>query len=384
MKTLLVSEVFPPQSGGSGRWFWEIYRRLDASQTRIIAGAQTGDQAFDQTHQLDLSRIPMSFPSWGIASWSGLTNYRKLTKRIANVAQSQDTEQIHCGKVLPEGFAASRAAKRLRIPYLCYVHGEELNIAAGSRELRWMTRATLSSASRIIANSQNTAQLLRDDWNLSEHQLRVLHPGVDLERFRPADRDLGVRKRLGWGDRPVILTVGRLQQRKGQDQLIRAMPSLVKRHPNLLYSIIGDGPERKRLGQLARDVRVVDSIEFREEVDDAEMVNCYQQCNVFALPNRTVDGDFEGFGMVLLEAQACGKPVITGTSGGTGEAMQHGKTGIRVDCNSVDTLAEAIDRILADADLQRVLGTTGHQWATANFGWSSLVEQASTAFQFTE
>lgn len=322
----------------------------------------------------------MSFPSWGIASWSGFWNYRKLAQRITRIVKDQSTDQIHCGKVLPEGFVVSRVAKRLKIPYLCYVHGEELNIASGSRELRWMTRSTFSSASTIIANSQNTAALLRDEWNVCDGQLRVLHPGVDIARFRPVDRDPDVRKALGWNDRPVILTVGRLQKRKGHDQLIRAMPQLLEKFPNLLYSIVGDGPERHDLGQLVNQLNLTNSIDFRGESSDAEMLQCYQQCDLFALPNRTVDGDFEGFGMVLLEAQSCGTPVIAGKSGGTGEAMRHDETGVRVNCDSVDELAHAIGRLLVNENLRRGMCSAGRQWAVDNFGWSSLVTQATAVF----
>ena len=377
----MITEVFPPQSGGSGRWFWEIYRRLDPHQTTILAGAQADDEAFDQTHNLNVQRTPMSFSSWGVVSRAGMTAYRGLADRVASLIREKQPEQLHCGKMLPEGFVAWWLKRKTGLPYLCYVHGEELNIAAHSRELRWMANRVFRSADRVIANSQNTATLLRKDWSVADVRLSILHPGADIERFCVAERDPGIRQQLGWDDRPVILTVGRLQKRKGQDQLIRALPVIRLSHPGVLYSIVGDGPERDALAMLADELEVNDHVEFRGNVCDQEMVRCYQQCDVFALPNRTVDGDFEGFGMVLVEAQACGRPVIAGDSGGTGEAMLDGHTGYRLDCQSPSALAKRIGSVLSNRESSELMGRAGRQWAAKNFGWDSLLEQAKVEFQ---
>ena len=380
MRILLVSEVFPPRHGGSGRWFWEIYRRLDAKQTVILAGTYPGDVEFDTSHMLQVHRTPMSFPTWGVASRQGFGCYRELVGMIRERVNRDRPDQIHCGKILPEGLAAWWIHHRFGIPYLCYVHGEELSIAGASRELRWLTRRVFASAARVIANSHNTASLLRHDWQVSEDQLRVLHPGVDIDHFRPAERDLAVRSELGWDDRPVILTVGRLQKRKGHDQLIRCLPALIKCHPELLYSVIGDGPERTALRSLVKQLNLGQHVDFRGEADDVEILSCYQQCDLFALPNRTVDGDFEGFGMVLLEAQACGKSVIAGTSGGTGEAMVDGETGYRVDCESEFALTKCLTSLTLDREAIETMGNRAREWTTEHFAWDSLVSTLTREF----
>ncbi len=383
MKILLVSEVFPPQTGGSGRWFWEIYRRLDRDAVMIAAGSQPGDEAFDQTHDLQVHRLPMSFPSWGIVGLDGVRCYGRLKKSLARLANDFRPTQIHCGKILPEGFAAVRLAQKMRLPLVCYVHGEELNIANNSRELRWMARRVFRNAERVIANSRNTAELLKDDWRLGDDQVAVLHPGVDVDYFVPADPDPAVRSKLGWGDRPVILTVGRLQKRKGHDQLIRALPEIRKHVPDVLYAIVGDGPEHDRLRQLAADQGVEELVDFRGEVGDEEIRSCYQQCTVFALPNRTVDGDFEGFGMVLIEAQACGKPVLAGDSGGTRETMVVAKTGELVDCSTASNLVEPLRLLLCDCSRRREMGVAARRWTENSFGWDSLADHADGLFEST-
>ena len=124
-------------------------------------------------------------------------------------------------------------------PYTIYVHGEELNYADHSRELHWMMRRVFHRASKVIVNSSNTGNLLKSNWELSEDKVQLLHPGVDTHRFNPLQIAVGTSK-----DSPLLLTVGRLQKRKGHDMLLRALPRIRKEFPAVRYQIIGDGEER--------------------------------------------------------------------------------------------------------------------------------------------
>src|SRR5947208_14514599 len=114
-----------------------------------------------------------------------------------------------------------------------------------------MVRRVLGGAKFVVANSRNTAGLLTGRWGLPAGRVRLLYPGVDTTRFVPAARDPAVRERLGWGDRPVVLTVGRLQKRKGHDMMIRALPAIRRRVPGVLSAVVGDGEERAALAALA-------------------------------------------------------------------------------------------------------------------------------------
>ena len=175
-----------------------------------------------------------------------------------------------------------------------------------------MTRRVFAGASLVIANSQNTRSMLLGDWRLPTEKVRLLHPGVDTRRFVPAARDEAVFRELNWEGHTVLLTVGRLQKRKGHDMLIRTLPAVSARCPNVLYAIVGDGDERPALQALANSEGVAEHVQFLSEVSDEQLVRCYQQCDLFVLPNRAIGRDVEGFGMVLLKAQACGKAVVAG------------------------------------------------------------------------
>ncbi len=379
--TLLVSEIFPPVHGGSGRWFWEIYRRLPREDYLIAAGEHPGQEKFDRTHDVRVVRVPLAMPAWGLRSWTGLKGYLGSARRLRRLMWLEDVRMVHCGRVLPEGFTVWLLSWWTGIPYACFVHGEDVTTAATSRELSWMVKRVLRGARLIIANSNSTRQILLGEWGLEEGRVRLLHPGVDTQRFTPAPRDPAVRRELGWADRSVVLTVGRLERRKGHDMMIRALPAVRKRVPTILYSIIGEGAEREYLEKLAVECGVGENVQFVGAVDDARLVQCYQQCDLFALPNRREGSDIEGFGMVLLEAQACGRPVVAGDSGGTAETMRIPETGRIIPCDRPEALERLLPELLHCPDELARMGEAGRRWVVERFDWDALAKQARSLFE---
>lgn len=379
-RVLLVTEIFPPIVGGSGRWFWEIYRRLPRRDVVVAAGVHPRQAEFDQSHDLNLTRVPLRIRPPGLLRPSSLLRYAVALRRLRRLARSERVEQVHVGCVLPEGVMALALKVMLGLPYTCYAHGEEFEFARSSRELTGLARRVLASASLVIANSWNTAQMLTGGWGVPTGKVRVMHPGVDAARFTPSAPDPEFRARLGWTGRTVLLTVARLQKGKGHDRMIPAVARLRMSHPEILYAVVGDGPERPELERLAAGLGLGDHVRFHGALDEADLVGAYQQCDLFVLPNRRVGRDLEGFGMVLLEAQACGKPVVAGLSGGTAETMQAPTTGLVVDCESSETLAEALAGLLADADRRAAMGAAARRWAVERFDWPALSRSAESLF----
>ncbi|QDS88332.1 GDP-mannose-dependent alpha-(1-6)-phosphatidylinositol monomannoside mannosyltransferase [Rosistilla ulvae] len=289
---------------------------------------------------------------------------------------------LHAARVLPEGWLAYLHSMRTGTPYHCYAHGEELNLQGSedggvmaSRQHRWMARKVLCRAQGMIANSENTRRILTEQWNVPAGKITVLNPGVDTQTFCPSVRNLSVRYALGWNDAPVVLTVGRLQKRKGHDQMIRALPEILSAIPKLKYAIAGDGEERQALHALAAETGVSTSICWHPKVSDSSLLQMYQQCDLFALPNRQIGSDVEGFGMVLLEAAACGKATIAGRSGGTYEAIEDGVTGRLVDARSPHEIASATVQLLQDSTVKDSMGRAGRQRAKREFDWSVLANR---------
>ncbi len=323
----------------------------------------------------------MRMTTWGAFSVSGLRQYLRLYRRIQRIAAGERVSCCHCATLLPEGWIAWMLKKQRRLPYMTYVHGEELGVGQTSRQLRWMMRRVLAGADGIIANSQNTRRLLVAEWQQPNDKLHVMNPGVDAKRFRPSARDMSVRQDLGWEDRPVVLTAGRLQERKGHSQLIRAMQTVRQAIPGVLYSIVGDGEERPKLQRLVAELGLEAEVQFVGNVNDDKLVSCYQQCDLFVLPNREVAGDFEGFGMVLVEAQSCGKPVIAGRSGGTSETLIAGETGLLIDCSDTERLAKETVSLLSRPEQLARMGDAARAWAAATFDWDSLAKAAEVIFE---
>lgn len=375
-RVLLLSSVFPPQTGGSGRWFWEVYRRLPHDQYVIAAGQHPGALEFDQDQQANVVRLPLALSDWGCFSLGGYRRYRRLAQKVAELVRTRSVEAIHCGRLLPDAWIGRLVARRFNLPLLVYMHGEETAYADASRQLNWMSKRILRDTATVIANSNNTARILRERWAISDDGIEVLHPGVDCAHYVPAQRDCVTRQRLGWGERKVLLTVGRLQQRKGQDMVIRALPQIASTIPDILYAIVGDGDDYPRLAALTRELGVESLVQFHGELDNDNLLRCYQQCDLFALANRDIDGDIEGFGMVLLEAQACGKTVLAGNSGGTIETMRVPQTGSVIDCTTPDPIAKTVIAWMSDESGLSEKGQAARDWVVNRFDWSALARQA--------
>jgi phosphatidylinositol alpha-1,6-mannosyltransferase len=272
MSTLLITEIFPPKTGGSGRWLWEIYSRLPRADFVVAAGEHPRQTEFDRRSNLRLTRLPLTLPGWGLCSPRSLRGYWRALRALRRLVRDERVGAIHCGRCLPEGLMALTLRVWYGIPYVCYVHGEEINYATISRELSWLAGRVLRAADFVIVNSRNTARLLQDECGLPPTRLRLLYPGVDTQRFVPAPPDPAVRNRFGWGKRPVVLTVGRLQRRKGHDQMVLALEAIRRSHPDVLYAIVGDGDERGFLERLVAHANLGGHVQFLGELSDDDLI----------------------------------------------------------------------------------------------------------------
>jgi phosphatidylinositol alpha-1,6-mannosyltransferase len=163
--------------------------------------------------------------------------------------------------------------------------------------------------------------------------------------------------------------------------LIRALPAVRERIGDVLYAVVGDGEEQPTLRRLVEEHGLRDHVRFLGEVADEQLVRCYQQCDLFVLPNRQEGSDIEGFGMVLLEAQACGRPVVAGDSGGTAETMRVGETGWVVACGGPDELGRLLPELLARPDERARMGEAGRRWVVERFDWEALARRAQDIFE---
>jgi phosphatidylinositol alpha-1,6-mannosyltransferase len=203
-------------------------------------------------------------------------------------------------------------------------------------------------------------------------RMERLAPGVDIDVFRPDVEPM--RTALGLAGRPVVVCVSRLVARKGQDTLIRALPSIQRRVPDAALLLVGGGPYERRLRSLARDTGVERDVVFTGSVPWRQLPAYYATGDVFAMPCRTRYGgmDVEGLGVVFLEAAATGLPVVAGDSGGAPDAVRAGETGLVVDGRSVSAVATSVGDLLVDPTRAKAMGAAGREWVEVEWQWSTL------------
>ena len=380
--SLVVSEVFPPTIGGSGHWLHEIYKRQPSEKTVLLVGDHPDAAEFDSRSELNVIRANMISPEWSVMKLSGIIIFLKMIRQIIRLGRIHKVSEIHCGRVMPEGVVGLVASKILRTGLVCFIHGEDIEISRRSREHRFFTQLVLARADRLVCNCEHSRSLLLNSWRCKDAVIRVLYPRTDTELFTPiADRD-SAKASLGWGGRKVLLTVSRLDYRKGHDKLIEALPRIIADVPETLYVIAGgglDAPFGKQLQQQVDDLGLTDHVIFTGAREIDMLVRYYQCCDLFVLPNRQIGGNLEGFGIVLLEAQACGRPVIAGDSGGTVETMLPGESGLIVDCTEAENLITPIIDLIQDTDRLEAMGGRGRQLMVKDFSWSTLGSRAAAS-----
>lgn len=248
-----------------------------------------------------------------------------------------------------------------------YVHGEEITTQDDYDVSKERRRRALMAAHHIIVVSRFTATVVADLLgDAATSRIRLIENGVDVGRFRPVVRRPELVARHGLENCFVFVSVCRLLEKKGVDQTIRAFARIVAQYPDSRLLIVGDGPYRMALEALAVASGVAEQVSFTGAVADDELVDHYALGDVFVMPNRKLaNGDTEGFGLVFLEANACGLPVIAGSDGGSKDAVQHGVNGLLVDGNSVDAVASAMLVLRQDPALREQLRDGGHAAAAA-------------------
>ncbi len=216
----------------------------------------------------------------------------------------------------------------------------------------------------VIANSAFTRELLLAAG--VRGTIRVVHPGIDAEPI-PSDPSPA----------PVIISVGRLVARKGFDTIIASLPHVIAAFPNVRYEIVGSGPQRAELEELARRTGVAEHVVFLGAVSDDEMRAAYARAWCFALPVRAIGSDVEGFGLVYLEAALAGLATIGGRRSGAEDAIVDGQTGLLVDGMSTEAVAQALLQLLEDRGKSTEMGARGRERALAEFTWSRTAAQIS-------
>lgn len=370
--TLVITELFLPTKGGTAVWFDQVYRCLGGKEQHILTAKVAGDAQHDADHPNHIHRLTLRRVSW--LRPESLLMYLNLFFHSLWLCLRHRITSIHAGRVLPEGAIALICSRIFRIPCIVYAHGEEITTWRQNGKFKAMTWV-YRHCDRIIANSEFTQQALLE-LGVAKDKITLIHPGVDIEVFRPTLACADLKAQLAMtANTPLLLSVGRLSRRKGFDHVIQALSELKQANLTVHYALIGIGEDLDYLTNLAKEQGVAKQVHFLGHVAADDLPRWYNACDVFVMPNREVNGDTEGFGMVYIEAAACGKTAISGCVGGPPNAVLHQQTGLNVDGENIQALSQAIQQLLQDVELRERLAKQAMARATNELSWPAVAKQ---------
>ena len=414
MRVLLFTLEYPPFKGGVAKYYSDIVEHWPADQElRSPAGdrnSAAGDEIFVLDNNGNSLIKPTIWPHWLPALY-----------RLVRTVRKKKIDHVLVGHILPLGTAAWLASIFMKFDYSVFLHGVDINYAyrvslrpgsgqahipstrlradadrgnnilrllSRSSRKRWLTKIILKSAKNIICNSNYSANITRKILDKKFHEkIIVVNPGVDYPKFdmryapalSAAEGMRDQRKNCHLENKFIIFSLGRLVKRKGFDTMIEAMPYILEEHPNTVYIIAGAGLDEDYLKGIINDLPEAarGAVRLIGPVSEDDKWAWLRACDIFAMPNRDIENgkgiDAEGFGIVYLEANLAGKPVIAGEAGGTDEAVIDHESGIIVDGDSADAVADGAIELLRDPMLRLELGEEGMRRALREFNVKNQV-----------
>jgi len=381
-KSLLITLEFPPQHGGVGNYYYNVAKNLPSDKIVVLAATDHKTAGFDRQQKFPIIRLPkltainQTIATGGrIGKLIGSLKWLSLNREIKRIAKNHKIELIQVGQILPLGTVALMLNRQQNLPYIIYTHGLDILLPQKFRRKKIILKKIISQAKGIIANSHFTQDELLELGAAAEKIITV-NPCPNLANQEVSEWKINeIRETYGLKNKKILLTVGRLVKRKGHDMVIESLPLILKRVPNLIYLIIGDGPELKNLETKINQKGLRDKVRFLTHVTTQELPAFYSLCDVFIMPARQIGPDVEGFGIVYLEANLFGKPVIAGRGGGVTDAVIDKKTGLLVDPKNPAAIAEAAINLLTTPALSEKLGLQGMDRTIEKFNWENQVEK---------
>jgi phosphatidylinositol alpha-1,6-mannosyltransferase len=381
--SLLLTYDFPPMSGGIARAMGELARHAESGSLMVSTGRVEACEEFDHGCTARVDRL--AGPSERLRTVPGLIRW---ARRADQLVRESRPDFIWAGNLRPAGPVARWIGARHGIPYGLFVYGLDVSLIGlrASRPFRRPSvRRLLRDTAGTIAISGWTAERYRElalQMSLPETagRVRVVPLGVDASRFRPGLGTDRVRARLGGpAERKWLLTVARLVPHKGIDAGLKALADLRAEGIDAGYIIAGEGPARADLVRMAEQLGMTEFVRWYGFVPDPDLPALYGAADVYLGLSRQDGVEVEGFGLSLVEAQACGLPVLAGASGGTADAVAAGVGGLLVPPTSRSEIRQALLSLLRDPARARAMGAAGREWVERERSWTKVLRQVAAA-----
>lgn len=373
MKYVFIASDFAPRVGGIAQFMYSLIAQLPPENVQVIANPTPGWEVFDKQQPFLIHRLPIR------AKWAESTRNTKwmLPYFWAQLRKIPDADMVVCCHGTLTLMLAARLHKMTKgTPYGVFLHGLDI---LGVRERRqWFLYKRLLQAADIVFPNSTMIQEAALSGGVQPNKLQLIYPCVDVGNLQVKTASAQLRQRLGLTNKYIVLTVARLTKAKGVDTVIQALSQIVTAIPQVHYVIIGDGPAREDLEALAAKYGVNKHISFLGAKAHHEMADFYAMSDLFVMtPHQNPDTvNVESFGIVYLEANFLGLPVIASRAGGITDAVKHGETGLLVPPGQPSALAQAVIQLQQDLELSGELGNNGRQRVLDQF------TSAATARQF--
>jgi len=363
-KILLVTNDLGPHTGGIESFILGLLGEMDGSQVVIYTSCEIGSEEFDK----------------GLAQKFGVVVIRdrakvllptpRINRAVAKVMKDYDARVIWFGAAAPLGWMSGHLRRSGAKRIVALTHGHEVWWSKlWPFSLVMKTMAVQIDALGYLG--EFTKRAMMKAVGDSTEMVRIA-PGISIDHFTPGPKSVDLAKELGVENKELVLCVGRLVHRKGQDRLIEAMPRVLKSIPNAALLIVGEGPRRDVLEKLVAKHNLEGAVRIVGRLSYDKLPEVIRLGDVFAMPSRSrfFGLEVEGLGIVYLEASACGVPILAGASGGAPDAVLEGETGLVVDGKNTDAIADSIIKLLNDAPLRQRMSVRGRQWAAEEWNWS--------------
>ena len=361
---VFIASDFAPKIGGIAQFMYGIISQLPPEKVTAIALPTPGWQAFDEQQNFPIHRLNIPF------AWAESTSHTKwmLFHYFRQLQKIPDAGMVVCCHGNLTLMLAAYMLKKTRgTPFGVFLHG--LDILGVRQRRRWLLyKRLLQSADIIFPNSE----MIKDaalSGGVSSTNIYLIHPCVNKDVLQINTASEQLRQSLGLVEKFVILTVARLTKAKGIDTVIQAMPQVLQVIPNAHYIVIGDGSARSDLEALASDLGIENHITFLGAKAHKEIADFYAMSDLFVMtPHENPDTiNVESFGIVYLEANLFGLPVVASSAGSIKDAVKHEESGLLVPPGQPSSLSQAIIRLQQDSDLSQKLVKNGRQRVVENF-----------------
>lgn len=366
MKTLIITLEYPPKIGGIASYTYNFTSHLKPEEVFIYAPKQPGDKEFDAHNDWKTYRFKPYFrilwPRW-----------LRMFFQVRKIIKKEKIEKIYVHHALPSGYVAYLCKKFCKIPYIVFFHGTDLEV--GLKKKARKIKLVCDGAEKIVVSSHFLKNKITMRIESLEEKIIILHPcpgDFFLQPIKTEELE-NLRAKLALKGKKVLISVGRMADGKGFPHMVRLLPKILEKVPNLVWLVVGDGPKKEDLIKNIQKNYLQNVARIMGFIPLAELPKYYQLADAFVLLTHKDEESEEGWGTAFLEAAASGLPVIAGRVGGVEEVIENLVTGIVVDVYQDQGVVSAISELLKNPDYARQMGEAGRQRILAEFNWEKQI-----------